>query len=191
MRHKANTGDHFEEVMQLTSVDSRPLRCGSALVAAMLLAPAAQAADTLELMPDPIVTAVLLTAFVLVIFPLNRLIFQPLMKIMDEREERIDGARARAAEVEQQAEDSLHRYRETLRTAHEQAAEQRRVRINEARDQLSVVTAEAKEGAEVELTRAREALSASLDEAQESLRAAAGDLANLAAERILGRSLAE
>ena len=190
-RHEANTGDHFKEVMQLTSVDSRPLRCGAALAAGLLLAPAAQAADRLELMPDPIVTAVLLTAFIVIIFPLNRLIFQPLMKIMDEREERIDGARARAAEVEQQAEDSLNRYRETLRAAHDQATEQRRVRINEAREQLLGVTGRAKEDAELELTRAREALSASLGEAQDSLRAAAGDLASLAAERILGRSLTE
>ena len=188
-RHEANYGDHFKEVMQLTSVDSRPLRCGSALVAGMLLAPAAQAADRLELMPDPIVTAVLLTAFILVIFPLNRLIFQPLMKVMDEREERIDGARARAAEVEQQAEDALNRYRETLRDAHAQAAGQRRVRVNEAREQLLVVTGQAKEEAELELTRARETLSASLDEAKGSLRDAAGELASLAAERILGRSL--
>jgi len=157
----------------------------------MLLAPTAQAATTLELVPDPIVTVVLLIAFIVIIFPLNHLIFRPLMQIMDEREERIDGTRARASEVEQQAADSLNRYREMLRAAHERAAEQRRVRIDEAREQLVVVTGQAREEAEAELARAREELSSSVDEAQESLRAAAGDLANLAAERILGRSLAE
>ncbi len=177
--------------MQLTPLDSKPVRALLAVVLGMLAALPAQASEQLVLLPDPTVLLVLLVVFVAVIFPLNRLIFQPLLQVMDAREERIDGARSRADEVQQQAEDALGRYRESIRSAHDEASAERRRRVIAAREQLAVITNQAKEEAAHEVARAREELSASVDEARNSLREAAGDLATLAAERILGRGLAE
>ena len=174
----------------MTFLDSRPVRALRAVVLGMLAALPAQASEQLVLMPDPSVLLVLLVAFVAVIFPLDRLIFRPLMKVMEMREERIEGARSRADEVQQQAEDALRRYQESIRTAHDAASAERRRRVNEAREQLAGITSQAKEEAEREVARAREELSASVGEARESLREAAAELATLAAERILGRSLA-
>ena len=77
--------------MQLTPLDSKPVRALLAVVLGMLAALPAQASEQLVLLPDPTVLLVLLVAFVAVIFPLNRLIFQPLLQVMDAREERIDG----------------------------------------------------------------------------------------------------
>lgn len=178
-------------VMQLTSLDFRPVRAFPAWVAGMLVALPAHASEGLVLMPDLFVTGVLLVAFVVIIFPLNRLIFQPLQRVMDEREDRIDGARRRADSVEQQAEEALARYEESIRTAYDDATAERRRQIVAAREELARVTGQAKTEAEQEAARARESLSASVSQARDSLREGAAELANLAAERILGRGLNE
>jgi F-type H+-transporting ATPase subunit b len=149
----------------------------------------AQASDTLELMPDPIVTGILLIAFIIIIFPLNSLIFQPLIRVMEEREEKIGGARTRAEQVQQQAQEALDRYEESIRTAHEEATAERRRKLDVARSEMQAVTAKAKEEATADISRAREELGASLGEARDTLRGSAEELATLAAERILGRSL--
>ncbi len=179
-------------VMQLMSLDFRPVRAFLAVVAGMLAALPAQGAEQLELLPDFVVTVpVLIIFFVVVTLIVNPLIFRPLMKVMDDRAERIDGARRRADQVQQQAEEALSRYEESIRGAHDEATAERRRRMGIAREGLVRLTNQAKEEAEGEVARAREELSASLDEARASLRQAADGLATLAAERILGRSLAE
>ena len=176
----------------MTSLDFRPARAFLAVVAWMLAALPAHAAEQLELAPDFVVTVpVLIIFFVMVTLIVNPLIFQPLMKVMDEREERIDGARRRADQVQQQAEEALGRYEESIRAAHDEATGERRRRLDAAREELVRLTNLAKEEAQREVTRAREELSASADEARNGLREAAGALATLAAERILGRSLTE
>jgi F-type H+-transporting ATPase subunit b len=177
--------------MQLTFLDMRPLRSLPAMVVGMLAALPANAAEGLVLMPDLETLPVLLVAFVVVTLVLDPLIFRPLMKVMDEREERIDGARRRADQVQQQAEEALSRYQEAILGAHDDATAERRRRMGIAREGLVRLTNQAKEEAEREVARAREELSASLDEARDSLRQAADGLAILAAERILGRSLAQ
>ena len=179
----------------MTSLDMRPGarsargRLLGACVFGVVTALPAQASDQLELIPDVAVTLGLLVVFVLLVLPLNRLIFQPLLKVMDEREERIDGARRRAEQLQQQAQQALERHAESIRSAHDEATAERRRQLGVARSELHAVTGRAKEEAERDLSRAREELAGSLGEARETLRAGAADLASLAAERILGRSL--
>ena len=67
--------------MQLTPLDSKPVRALLAVVLGMLAALPAQASEQLVLLPDPTVLLVLLVAFVAVILPLNRLISQPLLQV--------------------------------------------------------------------------------------------------------------
>ena len=159
-----------------------------ALVFALAALPA-RASDTLELMPDLWVTAVLMVVFVGLIFPLNSLIFRPLMRVMDERDEKIDGAKTRAGQVQSQAQEALDRYEESIRSAHEAANAERRRRLDVARGEMQSITRDAKAAAAIDLGRAREDLADSLDGARETLRGSAQELATLAAERILGRSL--
>jgi F-type H+-transporting ATPase subunit b len=181
--------------MQLTSLDASPgaHSFGRTLLGCSVLAVAtalpAQAAGQLELIPDIPVTVVLIGVFVLLVYPLNRLIFQPLFKVMDEREEKIDGARRRADQVQEQAQEALDRYGDSIRVAREETTAERRRQLEVARSELHAVTALAKAEAETNVSRARDELRGSLDEARETLRAGASDLASLAAERILGRSL--
>ena len=157
--------------------------------ASLLSALPASASDELELMPERLITAILLGAFVALVFPLNALIFRPLLRVMDEREEKIEGSRRRAADVNAQAEAALARYEEALRDAREESMLERRSQLEAARADLVFITRRAHAEAESELENAREELDDSLRAARETLRGGAEELARIAAERILGRSL--
>jgi F-type H+-transporting ATPase subunit b len=152
--------------------------------------PALAAEGGIEILPDWTgVLPILLVLFAVLIFPVNRLIFQPLFRVLDEREMRIDGARARAHKVEEEAQAVLGRYEDAVADARGQAAAERKAALAEAREDEKAATGEARAVAEGEIERARREIAASLAEAREGLRPRAEELAREAAERILGRSL--
>jgi F-type H+-transporting ATPase subunit b len=173
----------------LRRVGRRHAIVGYLVVASLVVALPAAAAGDLELMPTGWITAILLVAFVAIVFPLNGLIFRPLLRVMDEREDKIAGARRRAAHVEGEATDALARYEDALRGAREESMLERRAQLEAARSDLLTTTRRAKAEAMQELENAREELDASLRDARETLREGSEELARLAAERILGRSL--
>ena len=74
----------------------------AALAAGVLaVAPAAAGEGGLVLMPDFERTLpLLLLAFVLLIYPVNALIFRPIFKVLEERDRRIAGNRESARRVE-------------------------------------------------------------------------------------------
>ena len=170
-------------------------------LAAFLLATPALAADSLELIPDYQLFGLLgegegigalwimLIGFVVLTFPLNALIFQPIFRALDARAERIQGARARSTQLQTDADDVLDRYESAIREARSESEASRQSQLANARDEQSSLTAQAKSEAEQELERARSELNQSLEEARVTLRASADDLATAAAEQILGRPL--
>ena len=169
-----------------------PLRGGplaAALAGSLLLASPAHAVGTLELFPDPTLLLLLLLAVLALVFPMNALIFRPLFRVLDEREDRIDGARRRADQLERDAAEVLARYRGSLREAREEAERERRAQLDEARGEQATIAARARQQAEEQSARARSEIADSLDEARASLRGSAGQLAREAAERILGRAI--
>ena len=161
----------------------------------------ALAADKLELIPDYALFGlilgkegfgslwIMLIGFVVIIFPLNALIYQPIFRALDERASRIDGARSRSVELEKDADAVLERYETALRDARSAAEDARQTQLATAREEQANLTTQARGEAEGELERARGELGRSLEEARASLRASADDLATAAAEQILGRSL--
>jgi len=162
---------------------------GAVLLAGLLVADAAQAAGALELIPEPLDVAILLVGFVVLIFPVNALIFQPIFRALDAREEKIAGARRRADQLEREAEELLQRYRESIREVREETESDRRQQVEAARNEHQSVAADARARAESELDQSRGELASSLDEARAQLRSSAEELGRSAAERILGRAL--
>ncbi len=126
-------------------------------------------------------------AFIVLIFPLNALIFRPLLNVMEARDDRIAGNHRRAEGAQRQAEAALERYEESVLAARDEATLERRTRLDAARAEQLGITRTAREEVEREIERAREELEGSLAEARETLRAGSEELARLAAERILGR----
>jgi F-type H+-transporting ATPase subunit b len=161
----------------------------TALVIALLAALPAQAAGaSLEIFPDQRIFY-LIVLFLLLIFPVNKLLFHPIFQVLDERDARIDGARKRAEEVDAEAESTLDRYRSAVRSAREEAEGGRKEVLEQARREQAQLTGSVRSEAEATMNRAREEVAGALQDARSQLRQQAEELAREAATRVLGRSL--
>jgi len=149
----------------------------------------ASASGGLVLVPDPWIYVPLLIGFVLLVAPLNALIFRPIFRVLDERDQRITGARKRAAQLSAEAETLTTRYRDEIRQTREEAERGRKEQLGAARSEQGSITDDARSEAEDEISRAREEIAASLEEARASLQSTSQDLAKVAAEQILGRAV--
>ena len=160
----------------------------SALAIALFVALPAQAAGaSLEIFPDGRIFY-LIVLFVLLVFPVNKLLFHPIFRVLDERDARIEGARKRAAQIGAEAEATLGRYRSAVRSAREEAESDRKQVLEEARREQAELTGSVRSEAEAEINRAREEVAGALDDARSQLREQAQELAREAATRVLGRS---
>jgi len=161
--------------------------CG--VFAAALLPAAAHASGDLVLIPDPPMLVALIVLFVLLIAPTNRLILKPLLRVLDEREARTIGTRARAARLEEEAREVFERCEREIAKTREEADRARRGTIERVRGEAQQLTDAARGAAERTLESARGELSGAFEEARRGLRAQSQDLAREAAARVLGRSL--
>jgi F-type H+-transporting ATPase subunit b len=176
------------EIRSVTTRLRRLIPCG-ALAAAGLPAAAHAAGGDLVLVPDPAMLVALIVLFVLLIAPTNRLILKPLLRVLDEREARTAGTRARAARLEEEAREVLDRCERELAKTREEAERQRRGVLERVRGEAQQMTDAARSEAERALEGARGELAGAFDDARRGLRAQSQDLAREAAARVLGRSL--
>ena len=169
---------------------TRVCRPTVAVVSSWLVATSANAAESLDLVPDfGFTLPVLLAFFVVLIFPVNKLIFQPLLRILDEREERIAGARRRASDLQGAAQEVITSYQAAVREVREASERDRREHLDGARSEHASLTSKAREEAEREIETSQTELQASLDAARETLRSGTDTLAREMASRVLGRGL--
>jgi F-type H+-transporting ATPase subunit b len=166
-------------------------RLAAAALAALLVAQDASAAsDNLVLVPQLVDRMLPLVAlFCLLVIPVNLLIFKPLFRVLDERAERIDGARQRAERLEREADEVLERYERSVQEVREQAEAERRAHRERARAESQDDTGAVRAEADREIARARGALAQSLESTRAALRAEARELAREAAARVLGRAI--
>jgi F-type H+-transporting ATPase subunit b len=163
--------------------------CG-VLAAALLPAAAHAEGHNLNLVPDwKGMLPALMALFVVLIPPTNRLILKPLLRVLDEREARTVGTRARAARLEEEARAVFDRCESELARTREESERLRRAALERVRAEAQDLTQAARAGAEQNLERARRELGGALDEARQTLRSQSQDLAREAATRVLGRSL--
>ena len=131
-----------------------------------------------------------IVSFLVLWFGLKRLLFDPVMHVLEERESRTTGARRQAAELAAAAEVSaaeyerrLHEVRAALNVQAEAArqaaqAEEQRV-LSEARDQASA-----------QLARLRESLNAQTQAARPAVASEAREVAARIVQQVIGRPLA-
>ncbi len=182
-----------------------PVRLGAALlvlVATLAGAASASASEaTLDILPTGIDSAnpmewrpyllVGLVALILVLSKLlNRIVFEPLVQVLEERDKRIDGARTRAGDLAREAAALLARYEDAVRETREGAGADRRVRMEEARRSYQAAIGEARGVSEAEIHRTRTEVGEAVSAARTTLEQDARGLARDLAERLLGRSLA-
>jgi F-type H+-transporting ATPase subunit b len=177
--------------MPRTAADPVRVRSAAAIASLALLAPlAASAAEHgLVLVPDPRLLLALIALFVLLIAPANALVFKPLLRVLDEREARTAGTRAKAEKLEQDAAAVLLRYESAVQETREESERGRRSLLSEVRGEVQREIAAARGEAEGRLESARGEITASLESARTQLRSQAQDLASQAASQVLGRAL--
>ena len=128
--------------------------------------------------------------FLLMIAPVNRIVLKPLLRVLDERSAKIEGARKRAGEISAQAEVVLGAVRARSGGGSQagRGASQGRARRARAASRRSLL-AEARQRAESEVAGARSGIAGALAGARAELRGGTEALAREAAARVLGRPL--
>jgi len=156
---------------------------------ASLMASDAFASEGLVLFPDPGMLGLLVVIFLALIYPVNEFIFKPIFGVLDARDAKITGTRAKAEELFAEANEVLGRYEGSVREVRAEAEVARKQMIETARGEGSSRTAEARGAAEQEVSRARDEVAAALDAARVELRTRTEGLARDAAAQALGRPL--
>jgi F-type H+-transporting ATPase subunit b len=130
-----------------------------------------------------------LVAFLVFIYLLWRFAVGPIVKILDERQERIKESMASAERMQQELKESHARNEEVLLQARREAQEI----VNQARQNGDQLVARAREEAnaqaETYLTRAQETMRQETEQARQQLRNEVADLATMAASRIIHKEL--
>ena len=121
----------------------------AAVAFGVAVAPPAHAAGQLKLIPDDwSVVVALILGFAILIPIVNALIVRPVLKVVDEREDRVAGARRRADKLEAEAAAVLSRYEQAVRETRDECERDRRVHIDAAPAQQAELTSTAREEAE-------------------------------------------
>lgn len=175
----------------------RTIVSAALLLAVFLAAPAHAAEGGLQIFPDLFLGVSffesryvqLMFLFIVLIFPVNKLVLKPLLAVLDERAARIDGTRKRAGEIGAQAEAVLARYSAAVEQARKQAEELRKNALAGARGDQAQILAEARSTAEREVSAARSGVASAIEGARATLRSQSESLGREAAARVLGRTL--
>jgi F-type H+-transporting ATPase subunit b len=161
-----------------------------AWVAAIALTAAPARAEGLDIFPDATRLAALLVLFLVLVPFANALLFRPLLAVLDEREARIGGARAKAAELARQSAALVEQHDAAMREARASANAERMRALERARQTHQTAIRDARQEAEREIAAARGQVVDAVAAARDALAREAEPLAREVAERLLGRSLA-
>lgn len=132
---------------------------------------------------------VIMAIFVTVWAVLKVFFFQPLVAVMNRREERVTSAREIYARAEAEAEKRLAEERARLLDARRAASGRRDELRRDAQEQRRRMVDGAKETAQLELAEASSTLRATVDAESAKLEAHARGLAGQMSERLLGRAV--
>ncbi len=132
-----------------------------------------------------------LVMFVALVLILNKILYQPIFRIMDERRRLIDGNLEEAERLNREAQKALEEYEKALVEARQKAVkmvnEAKAKALEEQREALASVRREF----EQTMAELKERLAKEEEEARKKLRQTVNVLAILIAEKILGRRLEE
>ena len=128
----------------------------------------------------------IITVLLLVLKPL---LFDPLLALFEAREKRIEGARAEARKMDDQAADILRKYEGEIHKVHRVAGEERDRLRGEAQKLEAHEMSEAKEEAATIVETGRKRLANESLELEAKLKVSETDLARDIASRVLGREI--
>ena len=148
----------------------------------------AQAAD-LNLIPQAEVVAANVALFLLLIYPVNRLLVQPLLRVLDERDARTSGALAQSQKLVDEARSARTELEAGLNDARARAQTRRAAILGDGETQERALLEAAREEASRAIEGVRRSVQSELADARASLQTESRALAREVATRILGRAL--
>jgi len=151
--------------------------------------PVSARASELNLIPDAAVVATNVALFLLLIYPVNRILVQPLLRVLDEREARTAGALAQSRQLGEAARATRVDLEARLSEARARAQARRSAVLGEGELEERAVLEAAREAASAVVDSVRQSVETQLAEARKDLQTDARSLAREAATRILGRAL--
>jgi F-type H+-transporting ATPase subunit b len=130
-----------------------------------------------------------MVVFATLIVVLKPLLFEPVLRVFEERERRTEGARDSARSMQEQAGELLSRYEKELAKVHDVARQERdRMRAETAKVEAEVI-AEARETANRIVDEGRRRIDGERRQIEFALGRESERLARNVAEAVLGRSL--
>lgn len=164
--------------------------CWTLAACALFAGSAAASEGGLVLLPDIAgKLPILIVLFALLVYPVNAILFKPIFRVLDAREEKTAGTRKRAARIMGDAEETLAKYESAVREVRAEAEQVRKSEAAAARKENATLVGAARTEAERQLERAMTELEEALAQSREALRGSAQSLADEAASRVLGRTL--
>ena len=130
-----------------------------------------------------------LVNFLVLVVILNVFLYKPIRKVLAERAEQISGAKAKAAEVDQEVQGKVALYEARLREVKAKAGEERGAMIKEAQAEESALLDKARSEAADSLTSIKNRVAKEAADATGLLREQARALSLDICEKVLGRSL--
>lgn len=127
--------------------------------------------------------------FVVLMVILNYLLYRPLRKVIQRRQENIQDSHQTAQQLEGQIEEKMTRYQEQLQAAKRKGAEERSLMRKSASEEEAKILAAAQAGAAEKLQQIKQQVQADTAEARAKLTKETGDLARQISSKVLGRAL--
>lgn len=127
--------------------------------------------------------------FVVLLFVLKPTLFDPMMRLFEEREKRIDGTRREASKEDERSAKALAKYEAILAKAREAGGAEREKLRSEAAKKEAALSAEVRDATTATLEGGRASIAAEAKAAREKLHAEAKGLGRDIASRVLGREV--
>jgi F-type H+-transporting ATPase subunit b len=128
--------------------------------------------------------------FLVLMFILNKILYKPILKVLDERDERIVGGREKAKELISESDTILSSYNGKLQVAKIEALGTKNTARKEATDQANVIIAEARGKAEGIISQVQQDMAREIERVKKELEPEVGIMAATIAQQILGRKVA-
>ena len=128
--------------------------------------------------------------FLILMFILNKILYKPILRVLDERDERIVGGREKAKELIVESDTILNSYNGKLQVAKIDALGTKNTARKEASDQANVIIGEARERAGGIISQVQQDMAREIERVQKELEPEVDIMAANIAQQILGRKVA-
>lgn len=128
--------------------------------------------------------------FLILMVVLNKILYKPILKVLDERDERIVGGREKAKELIAESDTILNTYKGKLQVSKIEALGTKNTARKEASDQANVIIGEARGKAEGIISKVQQDMAREIDRVKKELEPEVGIMAATIAQQILGRKVA-